>query len=174
MKTIVDTEDVNMKTAVTKTVDTPDKTAGESEYIGLLVPCVFVFLNMSFPCWMYIVICTVFFFFHILSIFYVWSMFLMSRLRWTRSCASSPESSLSPTSRSWCKLYSIHLRSGLPLLLFPGTYRHHSLAHIFILCTVYVYNIVNYADTHVSVLDVLSMFVLQSQTFLAVYFKWPQ
>ena len=45
-----DTEDVNMKTAVTKTVDTADKTAGESEYFGLLVPCVFVFLNMSFPC----------------------------------------------------------------------------------------------------------------------------
>ena len=45
-----DTEDVIMKTAQQVTPDPKDKTAGESEYIGLLVPCVFVFIIMSFPC----------------------------------------------------------------------------------------------------------------------------
>ena len=46
--------------------------------------------------------CRYFFFFRILSHFYVWSMSLMRRLHWTRCWSSSPDNSLSPTSRSWC------------------------------------------------------------------------
>ena len=57
-------------------------------------------------------------FFRILSHICVVSMFLMRRLHLTRSCASSPDSSLSDKS---FLMLSNHLRFGLPLLLFPGT-----------------------------------------------------
>ena len=59
-----------------------------------------------------------FLFFHIPSHFYVRSMFLMRLLQLTRSCSSSPDSSLSGKS---FMMLSNHLRFGLPLLLFPGT-----------------------------------------------------
>ena len=58
------------------------------------------------------------FFFRFLSHFYVGSMFLMRCLHLTRSCASSPDNSLSDKS---FLMLSDHLRFGLPLLLFPGT-----------------------------------------------------
>ena len=48
---------------------------------------------------------------------YVGSMFLLRRLNVTRSCASSPDNSLSDKS---FLMLSNHLRFGLPLLLFPG------------------------------------------------------
>ena len=59
-----------------------------------------------------------FFFFRILSHFYVVSMFLMRCLHLARSCASSPDNSLSDKS---FLVLSNHLRFGLPLFLFPGT-----------------------------------------------------
>ena len=62
---------------------------------------------------------TVFFFFFIFSHFYVGSMCLVRRLHLGRSCASSPENSLSDKS---FLMLSNHLHFGLPLLLFPGTF----------------------------------------------------
>ena len=61
-----------------------------------------------------------FFFFHILSHFYVGSMCLMRRLHLARSCASSIDNSLSDKSFLMLSNY-MYLRFGLPLLLFPGT-----------------------------------------------------
>ena len=59
-----------------------------------------------------------FFFFFIFSHFYVGSMCLVRRLHLDRSCASSSDNPLSDKS---FLMLSIHLRFGLPLLLFPGT-----------------------------------------------------
>ena len=59
-----------------------------------------------------------FFFFFIFSHFYVGSMCLVRRLHLDRSCASSSDNPLSDKS---LLMLSIHLRFGLPLLLFPGT-----------------------------------------------------
>ena len=61
---------------------------------------------------------TFFFFFFIFSHFYVGSMCLVRRLHLDRSCASSSDNPLSDKS---FLMLSIHLRFGLPLLLFPGT-----------------------------------------------------
>ena len=58
------------------------------------------------------------FFFRILSNVYVGSMFRMRRLHLTRSCASSPDNSLSEKS---FLMLSNHPRFGLPVLLFAGT-----------------------------------------------------
>ena len=58
-----------------------------------------------------------FFFFCILSYFYVGSMFLMRHLHFARSCASSHDNSLSDKS---FLMLSKHLRFDLPLLLFPA------------------------------------------------------
>ena len=64
--------------------------------------------------------CSVLFsFLRIRSHFYVGSMFLMRRLHWTRSCASSPDNSLSDES---FLMLSNHLRFSLPILLSLGTF----------------------------------------------------
>ena len=57
-------------------------------------------------------------FFFNFSHFYVGSMCLVRRLHLGRSCASSPDNSLSDKS---FLMLSNHLRFGLPLLLFPYT-----------------------------------------------------
>ena len=59
----------------------------------------------------------VIFFFFIFSHFYVGSMCLVRRLHLDRSCASSSDNPLSDKS---FLMLSIHLRFGLPLLLFAG------------------------------------------------------
>ena len=64
------------------------------------------------------ILCIFFFFFFIFSHFYVGSMCLVRRLHLDRSCASSSDNPLSDKS---FLMLSIHLRFGLPLLLFPGT-----------------------------------------------------
>ena len=56
--------------------------------------------------------------FLIFSHFYVGSMCLMRLLHLARSCVSSLDNSFSDKS---FPMVSIHLRFGLPLLLFPGT-----------------------------------------------------
>ena len=56
--------------------------------------------------------------FLIFSHFYVGSMCLMRRLHLARACGSSLDKSFSDKS---FPMVSIHLRFGLPLLLFPGT-----------------------------------------------------
>ena len=48
-------------------------------------------------------------------------MFLMRGLHLTRSCASSPDNNYSLSDKSFFVLWN-HLRFGLPLLLFPGTF----------------------------------------------------
>ena len=61
--------------------------------------------------------------------FYVWSMFRMRRLNLSRSCASSPDNNISPTSRSWC--YPTTSASVFLSFFSPHLHRHHSLAHMF-------------------------------------------
>ena len=67
-----------------------------------------------------------------LTSFHMPSLLLMSRLRLTPSCASSPDNSLSDKSSM---MLSNHLRFGLRLLLF---HHHHPLSctHIFLLFSI--------------------------------------
>ena len=84
---------------------------------------------------MYIILAFFFFFFRILSHFYVGSMCLMRRLHWTWSCASSPDSSLSD--KSFLMLSNHLLWSSSPS--FPRhLHRHHSLAYVFVFSSQYV------------------------------------
>ena len=69
-------------------------------------------------CWFATKAVVFIFFFFIFSHFHVGSMCLVRRLHLGRSCASSPDNSLSDKS---FLMLSNHLRFGLPLLLFPGT-----------------------------------------------------
>ena len=73
---------------------------------------------VAFPQSMFL-ITLFFFFFRIFSHFYVGSMCLMRRLHLARSCASSLDNSLSDKS---FLMLSNHLRFGLPLFLFLGTF----------------------------------------------------
>ena len=78
----------------------------------------------------------------------------MRRLQWTRSCASSPDNSLSD---NFFSMLSNHLRFGLALLLFPGTYISITRLPILILFSIHAHTTSTYTFLHF--LDILSTFV---------------
>ena len=86
------------------------------------------------------------FFLRIHSHFYVGSMFRMRRLHLTRSCASSPDNSLSD--KSFLMLCN-HLRFGLLLLLFPGT----CITITLFPTQPYYYSLLNTCSCHINLLS---------------------
>ena len=75
------------------------------------------------------------FFFRIFSHFYIGSIMFMRRIHWTRSCAPSPDNSLSDKS---FLMLSNHLLFGLPLLRCPGTSITITLAHVLFFSSQYM------------------------------------
>ena len=81
-------------------------------------------------------------------------MFLVRRLQWTRSCASSPYNSLSDN-LFW--MLSNHPHFGLPLLLFPCTSVTITRLSILLLFSTHAHTTSTYTFLHF--LDILSTFV---------------
>ena len=82
-------------------------------------------------------------------------MFLMRHLQWTRSCASSPDNSLT---NNLFLMLSNHLRFGLPLLIFPVTYISITRLAILLLFSIHAHTTSTFTFLHF--LDILSTFVV--------------